>query len=122
MVYGLGACLGPLLVGVIMREMQPGTLFIFAAVCAALLVAYVRPERVTGENLSQDAPTHFVPMTEIQTTPVVAEMDPRVDPETDISHNVDPMEEEQDALQNSDDRRMSSSLSREGSSEHRVEQ
>lgn len=122
MVYGFGACLGPLLVGVIMRELQAGTLFIFAAVCAALLVAYVRPERVTGENLSQDAPTHFVPMTEIQTTPVVAEMDPRVDPETDISHNVDPMEEEQDAIQNSDAGGMSSSLSRDGSSEHRVEQ
>ncbi|MBC7203504.1 MAG: hypothetical protein H5U29_08270 [Pusillimonas sp.] len=86
--------MGPLLVGVIMRELQPGTLFIFAAFCAALLVAYVRPERVTGENLSQDAPTHYVPMTEIQTTPVVAELDPRVDMATDVSYHVDPMKQE----------------------------
>tara|TARA_A100000171_G_scaffold52483_1_gene71032 strand:- start:115 stop:1476 length:1362 start_codon:yes stop_codon:yes gene_type:complete len=103
MVYGLGACIGPLLVGVIMRQTQPGMLFVFAAVCAAILVAYVRPGRVTGENLSQDAPTHYVPMTEIQTTPVVAEMDPRVDMQTDVSHEVNPTEEKADTTRSQDD-------------------
>lgn len=83
MVYGFGACLGPMLVGVLMRELHPGILFVFAAACAAVLVAYIRPESVTGKHLTEDAPTHFVPMTEIQTTPVVAELDPRVDPDLD---------------------------------------
>ena len=110
MVYGLGACIGPLLVGVIMRQTQPGMLFVFAAVCAAILVAYVRPERVTGENLSQDAPTHYVPMTEIQTTPVVAEMDPRVDMQTDVSHEANSAEEKADATRSQDDTNLEQDL------------
>jgi MFS family permease len=86
MVYGLGAGIGPLVVGAIMRHVSADTFFMFVAACAAVLVAYVRPQRVTGDNLSQDAPTQFVPMTEIQTAPVIASLDPRVDPESDVSH------------------------------------
>lgn len=88
MVYGLGACLGPLIVGGVMREINPNMFFVFVAVCSAILVLYVRPQSVTGQNLSQDAPTQFVPMTDLQTAPVVAALDPRVDLETDISHEV----------------------------------
>ncbi|MFA5596316.1 MAG: MFS transporter [Pusillimonas sp.] len=88
MIYGLGACLGPMAVGAFMREISPDMFFVFVAVCAGVLVLYVRPQRMTGVNLSQDAPTQFVPMTEIQTAPVVAALDPRVDLETDISHEV----------------------------------
>ncbi|MPT23454.1 MAG: hypothetical protein E2577_10855 [Starkeya sp.] len=86
MVYGMGACLGPLVVGGIMREINPNMFFVFVAVCSAILVLYVRPQSVTGQNLSQDAPTQFVPMTDLETAPVVAALDPRVDLETDISH------------------------------------
>lgn len=88
MVYGLGAGLGPMAVGAVMREVSPDMFFVFVAVCSAALVLYIRPQSVTGENLSQDAPTQYVPMTELQTAPVVAALDPRVDLETDISHEV----------------------------------
>jgi len=87
MAYGLGACLGPLIVGALMRAAGAGMFFVFVSACAALLVAYVRPQRVTGAHLSEDAPTQFVPMSELQATPAVAALDPRVDLDSDVSHD-----------------------------------
>jgi len=88
MTYGLGACIGPLLVGALMRHWGNSLFFIFVSASAGILVMFVRPQRVTGENLSDDAPTHFMPMSELQATPVVAALDPRVDVETDVSREV----------------------------------
>lgn len=97
MVYGLGACVGPLIVGVLMRQMQAGVFFVFATACAVFMVVVIRPQRVTGAYLSQDAPTEFVPMPDtVQNQNVVPALDPRVDPSTDISF-VPPPEEEQAA-------------------------
>src|SRR5690606_15917088 len=62
MVYGLGACIGPLAVGALMREISAGMFYVFVTIASAVLVATVRPQRITGSHLSQDAPTHFVPM------------------------------------------------------------
>src|SRR3546814_9468682 len=54
--------------------------------CAIVLVLVIRPQRVTGTNLSEDAPTHFVPMADsLQSSNVVAALDPRVDVESDVS-------------------------------------
>ncbi|HUH60640.1 MAG TPA: MFS transporter [Candidimonas sp.] len=86
MVYGLGACVGPLIVGLLMRELNASMYFVFVSACAAILVVFVRPQKVTGENLSEDAPTHFVPMSDsLQSSNVVAALDPRVDVESDVS-------------------------------------
>jgi len=85
MVYGSGAGLGPFVAGALMHALGPGVLFVFFSACAAVLVAFVRPQRVTGVFRSEDAPTHFVPMTEVQATVAAASLDPRVDPESDIS-------------------------------------
>lgn len=93
MVYGLGACVGPLVVGLLMRQMQAGVFFVFVTACAFFLIVVVRPQHVTGAHLSQDAPTEFVPMPESSQTPnVVAALDPRVDLETDISFTPPPEE------------------------------
>ncbi|NLC34852.1 MAG: MFS transporter [Alcaligenaceae bacterium] len=86
MVYGLGACVGPLFVGILMRELQAGVFFVFVSACAIFLVIFVRPQRVSGTHLSQDAPTEFVPMPESsQTQNVVPALDPRIDLDTDVS-------------------------------------
>lgn len=86
MVYGLGACVGPLFVGVLMRELQAGVFFVFVSACAIFLVIFIRPQRVSGTHLSEDAPTEFVPMPESsQTQNVVPALDPRIDLETDVS-------------------------------------
>ncbi len=88
MVYGLGACAGPLIAGALMRGLNPSVYFIFVSACAAVLVIFIRPQRVTGANLSEDAPTHFVPMSDsLQSSNVVAALDPRVDMESDVSHD-----------------------------------
>src|SRR5690606_38889839 len=79
MVYGVGACIGPLLVGFLMGTWGGDTYFIFVSVCAAVLVVCVRPQKVTGDHLSEDAPTQFVPMYDsLQSSNVMAVMDPRV--------------------------------------------
>ena len=96
MVYGLGACLGPLVVGILMDTLGSHFYFIFVAVCSGLLVTLVRPQKVTGDTLSQDAPTEFVPMPNMQTS---AALDPRVDITSDISHDPvlgDPIETDPD--------------------------
>jgi hypothetical protein len=66
---------------------------VFLSACAAVLVGFVRPQRVTGANLSEDAPTQFVPMSDsLQSSNVVANLDPRVDVASDVSF-VTPEEE-----------------------------
>jgi MFS family permease len=95
MVYGVGACLGPMFVGLLMRHISTGMFYVFVSGCAVVLVAFVRPRKVTGAHLSQDAPTDFVPMPDsLQASPVVAELDPRVDVQSDISR--DPILEQTD--------------------------
>jgi MFS family permease len=77
MIYGLGACAGPLVAGILMRELGTSMYFVFLSACAAVLVGFVRPQRVTGANLSEDAPTQFVPMSDsLQSSNVVANLTP----------------------------------------------
>lgn len=86
MVYGLGACVGPLMAGLLMREFGTSMYFVFLSACALVLVGFIRPQRVKGDNLSQDAPTQFVPMSDsLQSSNVVANLDPRVDVGSDVS-------------------------------------
>ena len=104
MVYGVGACVGPLVAGLMMRQLEASMYFVFISICAAVLVAVIRPQRVTGAHLSQDAPTHFVPMSDsLQSSNVVIALDPRVDIERDVSH--EPVEDDVPPVQaeNSED-------------------
>lgn len=87
MVYGIGACIGPLVAGFFMRQFNPGALYIFTSFCAGILAVFVRTQRITGDHLSQDAPTSFVPMPNtLQSSPVSSVLDPRVDVASDVSH------------------------------------
>lgn len=88
MVYGVGACFGPLIVGFIMRHWGSDTYFVFVSVCAALLVVFIKETSVVGDHVSEDAPTQYVPMSDtLQNSHVMAVLDPRVDIERDISHD-----------------------------------
>lgn len=78
--FGVGACLGPLLAGVLMRFFGPNMLYAFVCGCALILVIRVRPERVTHLHQVEDAPLHHVPMPDSTTSsPLTAALDPRVD-------------------------------------------
>jgi len=88
MVYGLGACLGPLVAGALMRAWGADVYFVYVSVCALVLVVFIREQKVKGTHLSEDAPTQFVPMADtLQNSHVMAVLDPRVDIQKDISHD-----------------------------------
>ncbi len=99
MVYGLGACTGPLLAGFLMSYLSNGWFYVFVACCGLALVLLVRPQKVLGDHLSQDAPTTFVPMPDsLQSSVAAVALDPRVDIVSDVSHDpvfddLPPMEE-----------------------------
>lgn len=85
MVYGVGACIGPMVAGVLMNIGGPTMYYVFITVCAAILVWQVRPTRITGAHQSSDAPVNFVAMPDsLQSSPASAALDPRVDPDLDI--------------------------------------
>lgn len=94
--YGLGACLGPLIAGVLMSWAGPGMYFVFISGCAAILVWQVRPGRVSGMHQVDEAPVQFVPMPDsLQSSAVAAALDPRVD--LDIDTTMDGLVHPQDA-------------------------
>ncbi|MCD0504552.1 MFS transporter [Bordetella petrii] len=93
MTYGVGACLGPMVAGVLMSAAGPSMYYVFVSVCALILVWQVRPARVTGAHQVDEAPVHFVPLPDnLQSSPAVAALDPRVDLEVDVSMEVAPPE------------------------------
>ena len=48
--YGVGACIGPLVAGALMRHFGPGLFYMLVSGYAVLLVFWVQPKRVTGER------------------------------------------------------------------------
>jgi hypothetical protein len=78
--FGVGASIGPLLAGVLMRFWGANMLYAFACGCALILVWRVRPDNVTHLHQVDDAPLHHIPMPDsIASSPLVAALDPRVD-------------------------------------------
>jgi len=85
MAYGIGACLGPLLAGVVMDLAGAGMFFVFVSACGVILVAFMRPGAVTNLHQASDAPVHHVPAPDsLQSSPMAATLDPRADPAHDI--------------------------------------
>lgn len=78
--FGIGASIGPLLAGVLMRFVGAHMLYAFVCACALILVWRIRPERVTHLHQVEDAPLHHIPMPDSTTSsPLAAALDPRVD-------------------------------------------
>jgi hypothetical protein len=86
MTYGVGACVGPMIAGLLMSLAGPSMYYVFISACALILVWQVRPTRVTGAHQVDEAPVHFVPMPDtLQSSPAAAVLDPRVDVENDLN-------------------------------------
>ncbi len=78
--FGIGACIGPLLAGVLMKYLGANMLYAFVSVCALILVWRVRPEAVTNLHQVDDAPLQHIPMPDsTASSPLTAALDPRVD-------------------------------------------
>lgn len=78
--FGVGACIGPLLVGVLMKYYGAQMLYAFFCLCGLVLVWRIRPGAVTNLYQVQDAPLHHVPTPDSTAgSPLSAALDPRVD-------------------------------------------
>jgi len=76
--YGVGACIGPLVAGVLMKMFGSQLLYAFFAFFALILVWRIRPQAVTGLHQVDDAPLHHIAMPAAN-SPLAAALDPRVD-------------------------------------------
>ncbi|MCS3470377.1 MFS family permease [Pseudomonas sp. JUb42] len=80
MTYGIGASIGPLLTGVMMKSFGSNMLYAFDAFVALMLVWRIRPKAVTNLHQVEDAPLHHVAMPDSMcASPLVVALDPRVD-------------------------------------------
>jgi len=78
--YGVGASIGPLLCGLLMRLYGSNMLYAFACLCALLLALRVRPLRLTLMKQASDAPLRHVAVpANLNSSPLAAALDPRVD-------------------------------------------
>ncbi|MEX6503099.1 MFS transporter [Pseudomonas zhanjiangensis] len=92
--YGVGASVGPLLAGVLMRFWGPNMLYAFVCACGLLLVWRVSPKKVTHLHQVEDAPLHHIPMPDSTTSsPLAAALDPRVDEQVVHDQMHDPVVE-----------------------------
>ncbi|GIZ13814.1 MFS transporter [Pseudomonas sp. NCCP-436] len=81
--FGVGACAGPLLAGVLMRFLGANMLYAFVCFCALILIWRIRPEVVTHKHQVEDAPLQHMAMPgDVASSPLVAALDPRVDEQT----------------------------------------
>ncbi|GID08959.1 MFS transporter [Pseudomonas sp. 008] len=102
--YGVGASVGPLVAGVLMKLFGSQMLYAFFSFFALVLVWRIRPKAVTNLHQVDDAPLHHVAMPDSMTSsPLVACLDPRVDeqvvqdqmqnpvnPEADVNPDTEP--------------------------------
>jgi hypothetical protein len=80
MTYGVGASIGPLASGVLMKMFGSNMLYAFVCCTALILALRIRPKAVTNLHQVEDAPLHHVAMPDsMSSSPLVVALDPRVD-------------------------------------------
>ena len=78
--FGVGASISPLLIGVLMKSFGPNMLYVSLSLFAMLIVIRVRPQAISGDTLSDEAPLQHIYMPDgISSSPLAAALDPRVE-------------------------------------------
>ncbi len=78
--FGVGASISPLLIGVLMKSFGANMLYVSLSVFALLIVLRVRPQAISGDTLSDEAPLQHIYMPDgISSSPLAAALDPRVE-------------------------------------------
>src|SRR5690554_384534 len=78
--FGIGASISPLLIGVLMKSFGPNMLYVSLSLFAMLIVIRVRPQAISGDTLSDEAPLEHIYMPDgISSSPLAAALDPRVE-------------------------------------------
>ncbi len=80
MTYGIGASIGPLAAGVLMKMFGGNMLYAFVSFAGLVLVVLIRPKAVTHIHQVDNAPLQHVAMPDsMSSSPLVVALDPRVD-------------------------------------------
>ena len=75
--FGIGACLGPLTAGLLMRELGPNMLYAFVSLCAFILIFRVHPDAIKKMQPVENAPLQHVAVPDNMTgSPLAAAPDP----------------------------------------------
>ena len=78
--FGVGACIGPLAAGALMKLFGSNMLYAFVCVCSLILIWRVQPEKVSGVHRVDEAPVkHVATPDSLASSPLSAALDPRVD-------------------------------------------
>lgn len=78
--FGVGACIGPLAAGALMKLFGPNMLYAFVCACSLILIWRVQPEKVSGVHRVDEAPVkHVATPDSMVSSPLSAALDPRVD-------------------------------------------
>lgn len=81
--FGVGACIGPLTAGMLMKLFGANMLYAFACACSLILIWRVRPEKVSGVHRVDEAPVkHVATPDSLASSPLSAALDPRVADQT----------------------------------------
>jgi MFS family permease len=95
MTYGIGASIGPLAAGVLMKMFGSNMLYAFVCSAALLLALRIRPKEVTNLHQVEDAPLHHVAMPDsMSSSPLMVALDPRVDEQVVQEQMQTPVEEQ----------------------------
>lgn len=79
-VFGLGASISPLLVGSLMKTLGANMLFVSFSVFAIYIAIRVRPQVITGDTITEEAPLQHITMPDgVSSSPLSAALDPRVE-------------------------------------------
>ncbi len=92
--YGIGAAIGPMFAGQIMQRFGPTSLLLFFAVSMLLFGLFALYRMYASEATPTEEQGEYVPMQ--QTSPVVLEMDPRLETEVEIPSSITTVVEEDD--------------------------
>lgn len=80
--FGLGASIGPILVGSLMRGFGPNMLYAVFSLVALTIVLKIRPQVLTGDTMVEEAPLPHTAMPDgLSSSPLAVALDPRVEEE-----------------------------------------
>lgn len=80
--FGIGASIGPLLVGTLMGSFGPNMLFAAFSMTALAIVLKIRPQVITGDTQVEEAPLPHAPMPDaLVSSPLAVALDPRMEEE-----------------------------------------
>jgi len=78
--FGVGASISPLLIGALMKSLGPNMLYVAFSLFAMCIAAMVRPQAISGEHLTTEAPLQHISMPDgISSSPLAAALDPRIE-------------------------------------------